>query len=251
MFGPFENPDLQHTMRQLYDAASLVYARDQLSYSFAKNLIDGSADKLRLAPDITIFVQPDSSTPLPEQPYACVVPNMRVLDRGSAEWQRTYMAELRQTIQLLRSHKLRVILVEHEKTGDDRRLIDELFAEFGGDSVQICDDPSPRRLKAVLGGARLVVASRFHAAVGALSSGTPTIVLGWAHKYNALMADFGAGDFVHDATDEWPHLEGLLLQLIDDQLRSAHQKILRERKEAMRPANDAMWDEAVKLIATA
>ena len=44
----------------------------------------------------------------------------------------------------------------------------------------------------------VMIVSRFHAMIGALSLEKPTVVLGWSHKYLEVMADFGLEDCVFD-----------------------------------------------------
>jgi polysaccharide pyruvyl transferase WcaK-like protein len=46
-------------------------------------------------------------------------------------------------------------------------------------------------IKRVIASADVLMVSRFHAMVGALSLGVPTAVLGWSHKYAEVMARFG------------------------------------------------------------
>jgi len=59
-------------------------------------------------------------------------------------------------------------------------------------------------LRALLGGCRFLVASRFHAMISGLSEGVPSLLIGWSHKYlevlesfglEALALDFAAVDF--------------------------------------------------------
>lgn len=53
-------------------------------------------------------------------------------------------------------------------------------------------------IKQVIAVMDLVLVSRFHAMVGALSLAVPAAVLGWSHKYVEVMARFGLQDFVMD-----------------------------------------------------
>lgn len=46
-------------------------------------------------------------------------------------------------------------------------------------------------IKRVIAASDIVLVSRFHAMVGALSLGVPAAVLGWSHKYAEVMARFG------------------------------------------------------------
>ena len=52
-------------------------------------------------------------------------------------------------------------------------------------------DLSASAIKRVIALTDVVVVSRFHAMVGALSIGVPPAVLGWSHKYAEVMARFG------------------------------------------------------------
>jgi polysaccharide pyruvyl transferase WcaK-like protein len=53
-------------------------------------------------------------------------------------------------------------------------------------------------IKQVIARADVLLVSRFHAMVGALSMGVPTAVLGWSHKYAEVMARFGLDGVVMD-----------------------------------------------------
>jgi len=44
-----------------------------------------------------------------------------------------------------------------------------------------------------------MVTSRFHAMVSGLATCTPTVVLGWSHKYREVLSDFGMVDCGYDA----------------------------------------------------
>ncbi len=46
----------------------------------------------------------------------------------------------------------------------------------------------------------VLVTSRFHAMISGLSTATPTVVVGWSHKYKEVLDDFGLADFGMDST---------------------------------------------------
>lgn len=58
------------------------------------------------------------------------------------------------------------------------------------------EDLDPRVLRATIGGGRFLLASRFHAMISGLATGTPTVVVGWSHKYREVMKEFGLERFV-------------------------------------------------------
>ena len=76
--------------------------------------------------------------------------------------------------------------------------------------VHLDRDLDPRVLRAVIGGGRLLIASRFHAMISGLATRTPTVVVGWSHKYHEVLAEFGLEDFVipfsRFSSDEVAHL---------------------------------------------
>ena len=42
----------------------------------------------------------------------------------------------------------------------------------------------------------ILIASRFHAIISAMSAGVPAVVVGWSHKYAEVLAPFQLDDFV-------------------------------------------------------
>jgi colanic acid/amylovoran biosynthesis protein len=44
-------------------------------------------------------------------------------------------------------------------------------------------------VKALIGNCSMAISSRYHALIAALSQGIPAAAIGWAHKYNELMAE--------------------------------------------------------------
>lgn len=53
-------------------------------------------------------------------------------------------------------------------------------------------------IRALIGSCELLVASRFHAMVFALSRQVPVMLVGWSHKYAEVMEQFGLGEYAAD-----------------------------------------------------
>jgi colanic acid/amylovoran biosynthesis protein len=103
--------------------------------------------------------------------------------------------------------KVAVALVPHayRKSGRPRRMDDarvcRAIAETLGQrsDVTVIDlDISPPQIRAIVSRAELLVASRFHGMVTGLGSATPTVVVGWGHKYAEVLAQFDAERFALD-----------------------------------------------------
>jgi polysaccharide pyruvyl transferase WcaK-like protein len=75
---------------------------------------------------------------------------------------------------------------------NDGPLARELAATSGSDDLHLVDrDLSPRVLRAIVDRSSLLVTSRFHGMVSGMATATPTVVIGWSHKYREVMTDFG------------------------------------------------------------
>src|SRR5690606_26209887 len=83
-----------------------------------------------------------------------------------------------------------------------------------GNLTVIDFDLNTAAIRRVLRETVFVITSRFHAMVAALSLGVPTLVIGWSHKYDEVLADFGcrehALDFTEADKDITDHLDRLL-----------------------------------------
>ena len=63
------------------------------------------------------------------------------------------------------------------------------------------DDHSPMELKGIISRCEALVAARMHAGIAGLSSGVPTMLLSWSHKYRALLAEIGLERFTWESSD--------------------------------------------------
>jgi polysaccharide pyruvyl transferase WcaK-like protein len=66
--------------------------------------------------------------------------------------------------------------------------------------VGIDADLSAGELRHLIGMGQVLVTSRFHAMISGLSTCTPTVVVGWSHKYREVLDDFGLAEFGMDST---------------------------------------------------
>jgi polysaccharide pyruvyl transferase WcaK-like protein len=86
---------------------------------------------------------------------------------------------------------------------DDRSAAEALVLRLGRPhwmhSIQ--GDYSPPCLKGFIGQCDVLVASRMHAAIAGLSSGVPTLLVAWSHKYRGVMEEIGLDGCVWDQDD--------------------------------------------------
>lgn len=254
MFGPFNDRRVRRYFRRCCDHATRIYAREPRSFDAVREVI-GDDPRLRLAPDITIFCIPPADLVVPDLPagdYACIVPNERMLDQGGGEWSDRYVSRLVAVGQRMHSRGLRPALVVHSDDPGDAELAlqitEQLEAQIGTGETVLFRHRDPFVLKAFIAKSRLLVGSRFHSLVAALSSGVPGVALGWAHKYEMLAADFGVPELIHRGTDEPDHLLALVDQLADRVENDALRTGLVARRAAMKAQSDALWDDVFQLL---
>lgn len=102
----------------------------------------------------------------------------------------------------------------------------------------LADAFDPDVLRAIIGGASVVVTSRFHAMISALATTTPVLVVGWSHKYLEVMGEFGMSEFVIDYAESGA-----------DGIVSAVESLLRDRPSHVSRIADSL--PAVEESATA
>lgn len=216
-WGPFENPLSRRTAERVVRGAARVYARDAVSYEWLRSLDSFSEDKVRRASDIAfafvgapaevgreqlsrLGVQPGTA------PLVGIVPNMRIYERAEGEGpQNAYVRSLLTIARwFAREQGCQTILMPHEiiperLPGRDDRFLCRLVREGCADLPNVfavTADHSAEELKAMIGETDLLVSSRFHSLIAALSLRRPVVALAWSHKYHELLGGVDLAEFV-------------------------------------------------------
>lgn len=190
--GPFENSEIRRDFARVARAADLLYAREVESLGFARDAA-GNLPHIRLAPDFTALVKPDS-IPAHLSDTACIVPNHRMVEkaRTPADGEH-YLRLMVMCIHQVREQGLRPVLLIHGR--HDADLVNEIRAGLDRD-VDVIAEEDALEIKRILGAPRLVIGSRFHALVSALSQGVPSIATSWSHKYEMLFREYGCEEMI-------------------------------------------------------
>lgn len=124
---------------------------------------------------------------------------------------RNYVASMVELIQQLRtSTGATVVIAPHsyrqnqpEGRMNDGPVCREITAACSAiDGVVGIDaDLTAGELRHLIAGSRVLVTSRFHAMISGLATCTPTVVVGWSHKYREVLDDFGLIDFGMDSAE--------------------------------------------------
>ena len=85
---------------------------------------------------------------------------------------------------------------------NDGPVCREVGAVLHGDTgvIALDADLTAGELRRLVSGSRVLVTSRFHAMISGLSTCTPTVVVGWSHKYREVLDDFGLAKFGMDSS---------------------------------------------------
>lgn len=238
-FGPFASSAASRRFGRALRHAALVCARDAESLAHVAGLPEAPREKIEIWPDLTLGVRGDPGAAERwgvDAGCALIIPNVRMLDSGppGAGWAGAYLPLLTALAATCRTHGLTVKVVNHAGA-EDRALCAQLAATAGG--LEVIDEPDPLALKGVVGAAEVVVASRFHGCVAALSQGVRCLATSWSHKYGALFRDFGVPSWVVDVPDA-----AAAQQRLASLLAEPRPAVLAARREALAARVEALWE---------
>ena len=196
-FGPFETDCHARRIRAICEMADLVYAREKTSYDHVVRALGGS-EKVCVAPDFTCLYKGDPcGLPFERDGYVVLVPNRQMITKTKLA--ANYCDFMIGVARMLASLGERIVFLNHESVPDDG-LIDVFNASIDNAGA-VVRNVSGGECKTVLAGAKLVVTSRFHALVSALTEGVPALCTSWSHKYRELVAELGCPESCIDISD--------------------------------------------------
>lgn len=110
-----------------------------------------------------------------------------------------------------------------------RRILDDCLRANIQQAPLILDfDVNAAGIKCLIAQMDIVLVSRFHAMVGALSLGVPAAVLGWSHKYAEVMARFGMDANVMDYQQLSPNELRAAVERVFEQRAAMHSRIMEQ-----------------------
>ena len=131
------------------------------------------------------------------------------------------------------------MLLLHDPKSDGP-LVEPLLKLVGG-RIPVVQHPDPRHLKWILGSSRLVIGSRFHALVSALSQAVPCLATEWSHKYQALCSDYGCPECVIRPDMAISELGVMIRDLLGDTGHDRMTTTLRRNGDQLKDRVKQMW----------
>ncbi len=214
-WGPFELAEYRPVFQRLCSEATGFYARDASSREYLSQLLSKETDAIPIAPDIAFRFRGASrqkgrkileelGLPLSANELVGIAPNQRVYERTDGTGlENSYMQSLCEICAEFRRRNVSVIIVPHEIAAgndvnrDDRELGRLIAGHFRDEHIiAMTDRYTAEEVKGVIANFGLLLGSRYHALVAALSQGIPVAAIGWSHKYVELLQMFGLDQFV-------------------------------------------------------
>lgn len=266
-WGPFEKQDVAPWAKKFCETKALLVSRDDESSHYLAAIQGKKITEVRQCPDIAFCFQglPLTSGATMKQalgitgqrPLIGLVPNMRVYERSPGDGSANHYVKLlialaNYCINVLGADVLVVpneINVSGVNKPDDRFLcgIIEANIQKTEHCFSVRDYCTSETVSAVIGSVDLVLASRFHSLVFALTQGVPVVALGWSHKYRELLRSFGLENFVidHDRVDA---AEVISLVEAAWRHRASNSVRIRETVPRLQAQVEALFDEVATMI---
>ena len=251
-FGPFKTiqPDDKAAFKRALMRATFICVRDERSSEYLREFTADNKGNVRSSPDLTIgYAVGDRNLVTTEvnRQTTIFVPNLRMLDsRGESQGNR-YLDTLTQLAEecAARGYLLRLLNHSECEDADLCRALQQRWVARGIRCGPILTEQSPRRIKALIGSAGLIISSRFHACVSALDQQVPCMATSWSHKYEELFRDFEVENSI--ITDLDPVVARTYFQSWME--RPLEQRVAKaERIERLRQAVAGMWDELASVL---
>lgn len=245
-FGPFSLEKLRGHMQEIIDNADIIFARDDHSYAYLTDI--DKTKKIQQAPDFTNQYKTLSRNfdYLKKYPV-CFIPNAKMLEMKSSNEPDSYIQFMVKLVKSAHVANHSPYLLIHEGEGDlalAKKI--KLLAEL---DLPIVQPSNAAEVKQAIGVSKLVVSSRFHGLVSALSQNIPVIATGWSHKYQALLEDYGVEDCIFDETRDVEKAKSKMLLLLDsEQKYDKMAATISERSDVEKSKTDTMWQQVFKVL---
>jgi colanic acid/amylovoran biosynthesis protein len=204
--SPFKNDQQIESFLKIATKAKLITIREKATYQYLVNNLKLPQDVVKLTADPAFLLSPIEKEKArailnnygvsKEKPVVAIAPSQGICKFASLEEEDKHLLALKKVIQMITTEfNAEVIIVPHVQEInpmiDDRIIATELMRILDYDSNVhvISGDHTASEFKGLIGLCNLVIAERMHAAIAGLSSGVPTVAVGYSVKAEGIMAD--------------------------------------------------------------
>ncbi|MFC7218042.1 glycosyltransferase [Streptomyces polyrhachis] len=201
-FGPFPARVQRLLVRRVLGRAAAVLAREDVSVAQLRGC-GLPAERIQRAVDSGFaFEPPVTSDWRARLGLAADVPLVGVTARRwlAPAAQERYERAVAATIDDLQARGARVVLIPQVSTDymdDDDRIVERRIADHcASGPLRLDERVDYRDLKGLYHQCRMLIGTRFHSVIFALTSGVPCVAIEYEHKTRGIMADLGLGEWV-------------------------------------------------------
>lgn len=236
--GPFSTKKQQNAAIATLKKCDFVSFRDKRSLEYLKNAghpaAYASVDPVFLLPEVETFEQLKAQKKLQQRIGICVI-DYRITGCSRKDYL-NYLKDMKNLIHDLAAAKKEIILFSSEV--QDYETIETLYAEFLKDpKVNVVFVKEKEDLLALYQSLNLVIGTRMHSMIVAVSQFVPIIGLSWQQKVVEMFKNLGIEEDVLAIADLSKKRE-ILSKKIDEKLENTDQELIemRRHKEEMRRA---------------
>ena len=246
-FGPFEKEGMKDEMSNVIKKSELIFARDRISKSYLDELAGENSNKIKSAPDITLSIENTEKELKSNEKYCCLVPNVRMLDKGDDAWKDEYVTTLVNIGKYLISQNIKVKILVHDTTSGDEKIANEIISNIDSPICNIIKIEDPIEIKSLISKSMFLVGSRFHSLASALSCNIPSVGMGWSHKYQMLFEDYGMDLYVFEKPDKEKIMQSIKT-LVNEESNQEIKEQLLEKNKIIKTKNSKMWEDVFSII---
>lgn len=244
--GKFDKPLVRFMTRKAFNKVDLIFARDSQSYSYLQDL-NLQNTTVKKSPDFTNIVEVPSNYTHNVPGDICFVPNSKMIQKGGVKDESSYLNFMKDTLAAFIHNNNRPFILVHDK-GPDLKLAKQLQEEFlisRSIDIPLIVEDNPLAIKYIIGKSNVLVGSRFHSLVSALSQNIPVIATGWSHKYNELLLDYGVRDYLVDLNSDYDAVE-IVNRLINNKEKIAEE--ISKFSPIEKEKTILMWKDVIEMI---
>ncbi|QEC53358.1 colanic acid/amylovoran biosynthesis protein [Anseongella ginsenosidimutans] len=244
-FGPFKEPGLREIMNKILFHADLVFAREQQSYEYLRDV--SPAAQFLLAPDFTNLIKGNLPTGFnPEKHRVAIIPNYKMIEQADDNNQNAYFDFLLTAAREVSALGLHPYFLIHEGN-HDAEIAEKVNRELEK-PLAIITNENPVMIKGMIASAYFIICSRFHGTVSALSQAVPCLVTSWSHKYEMLLSEYEYEEGLIRDLGDHTHTKKLIHKIADPDTNKAISQKLALSSNIQKERSLEMWEAVFKVI---
>jgi len=238
--GPFTRDADVTKLAKALPKATLICAREKSSYDNVTKIIGEHSHIVQFG-DFTNLVSPIVDKHWLEYPnLMLIIPNYNMMSNRNVDtkWKENYLSLLTECIAIGNMKGMTPVILNHEGNEDEK--ICTLIRDMSEKDIEIFHEQDSRKVKGIISVAKLIVCSRFHGCVSALSQGVPCLGTSWSHKYEHLFEEYGLNECLLLPTNTGEELESKMSYALE------HSSLLSDTPRTLfKKESAAMWDKVV------